>query len=178
MARRRVPANSELVSSTAPALDIANKIPKVVGASASNGFGRMVGGRFVPTRSRGIRGLDGAQPTIQRNVDILVFDDFVLGTDTGFASSVTSDPFPMYGNAVGAGLTIVNISDSALVTLTLEGSVNRRTWLLVGAVACNTFQYVEQLFSGVKYAWLRVRAELTGSVQIAKFDAGVCFSKQ
>lgn len=123
--------------------------------SAAPGFASLEGGEVVPSRGRGPGGLGGVVPTVARNTDFRIFEDCLLKTAAGFAAKAVSDPFPMMGNAMAAALTGINVSGSATVTLTIQGSVNRRVWQDLFSVALTAFGYAEGSATAVKYAWLR-----------------------
>lgn len=107
-----------------------------------------------------------------------VFREAMLSTASGFASTVTSGPIRMSGNKAVLGAIVKNISASSTFTLYLDGSYEGQMWKQLTSVAQSAFGWNSVAQTGVDYAFVRIRAVLTGTDVTVLFDATLDLSSQ
>ena len=115
------------------------------------------------------------------NVAQTVFKNQFLSTATGAAAVITSQAVRMDGNAAVLTVTLINVSGTVTITFILQGSYDGLAWTDIGtgvSPALTAFGVSTQSAASVNYAFLRVRASLSGTTVAILFDATVAMSAQ
>ena len=106
------------------------------------------------------------------------FRSAMLSTATGYASTITSGPIRMSGNKATLSVIVTNISASSTFTVYIDGSYEGQMWKELTSVAQSAFGYNTVAQTGVDYAFVRIRAVLTGTTVQVLFDATLDLSSQ
>jgi hypothetical protein len=110
---------------------------------------------------------------------VQVFDHHYLSTASGFASTSVSEAIPVVGNKAAVATLIINITSSASVTITLEGSYDGTAWdSVTSSAAQTTFTHVTISQGSIAYAFLRVKVVITGTTQSVLFSSTVAQTSQ
>ena len=85
----------------------------------------------------------------------------------------------MSGNAATASVTVINVAASPTNAFQLQGSFDGLVWFDIGsAVNQNAFGVVTQSATSIAYAFLRLKASISGSSVTTLFDATIAMSAQ
>lgn len=109
---------------------------------------------------------------------VVAFDHAWLSTKSGYASKSTSSAVPSRGNRVVLLVTVVNISASSTLDLYLDSSLDGRTWIELGTVTQSTFGNNTLAQGSVDGAFVRARAQLSGTLVDALINVTLAFSCQ